>query len=194
MQRIHITGGPGSGKTTAGRRIASGLSMPFHELDPILDQILIDSGEGIDRSRWEDRARAMAGEDAWVSDGAYFDWAQPLLDRAELVLWLDLPWSVACYRILVRHLKAELARTNQYPGLRRLGTFWMWSYRYYHDTNPHSLNPWGVPRTRSRAVEELSRYEQKLVVCRSKRDVDLRVAELLGTTWSSPQEGSTPSD
>ena len=176
-QRIHITGGPGSGKTTAGKRIASGLSVPFFELDQVLLSI-----ENMERSHWEDRARTMAHQDAWVSDGAYFDWAQPLLERAELVLWLDLPWSVACYRILVRHLKAELKRQNQYPGWRRLGTFWTWSYRYYRDANPHSLNPWGVPRTRSRAVEELSRYEQKLVVCRSKRAVDLRVAELLAET------------
>lgn len=177
-QRIHLTGGPGSGKTTAARRIANGLSVPFHELD----QILIDSDGDMERLRRENRAGVVADRDAWVSEGAYFDWARPLLDRAEMVVWLDLPWSVACYRIFVRYLKAELARENQYPGLRRLGTFWMWSYRYYHDTNSHSLNSWGVPRTRSRAVEELSQYEQKLVVCRSKLDVDLRVAELLGKT------------
>jgi hypothetical protein len=133
----------------------------------------------MERLRLENRAGIAADHDAWVSEGAYFDWALPLLERAEIVVWLDLPWSVACYRILVRYLKAELARENQYHGLGRLREFWTWSYRYYHDTNPHSLNPWGVPRTRSRAVEELSRYERKLVVCRSKREVDLQVAELL---------------
>lgn len=176
--RIHITGGPGSGKTTAACRIASGLSVPFYELD----QILIDSGGDMARLRREDRAGIVADQGAWVSEGAFFDWARPLLERAELVVWLDLPWRVACYRILVRYLKAELARENQHPGLRRLRRFWTWSYRYYHDTHPHTLNPEGVPLTRARAVEELSRYEQKLVVCQSKRAVDLLVTEQLGKT------------
>jgi adenylate kinase family enzyme len=187
IQRIHITGGPGSGKTTAARRIAEGLNLPFHELDQELDQILNDSGGDMERSHWEDRARTMADQGAWVSDGAYLDWVRPFLERAELVLWLDPPWRVACFRILVRHLKAELKRQNQYPGWRRLGTFWRWSYRYYRDANPHSLNPWGVPLTRSLAVEELSQYERKLVVCRSKHDVDLQVSELVGRTTLSPR-------
>lgn len=187
IQRIQITGGPGSGKTTAARRIAEGLHLPFHELDLELDQILNDSGGDMERSHWEDRARTMADQEAWVSDGAYLDWVRPLLERAELVLWLDPPWRVACFRILVRHLKAELKRQNQYPGWRRLATFWTWSYRYYRDANPHSLNPWGVPLTRSLAVEELRQYERKLVVCRSKHDVDLQVSELAGRTTLSPR-------
>lgn len=177
-QRIHVTGGPGSGKTTAARRIARGLSVPFYELD----QILIESGGDMARLRREDRAGIVADQEVWVSEGAFFDWARPLLERAQLVVWLDLPWRVASYRILVRYLKAELAKENQYPGLRRLREFWMWSYRYYHDAHPHALNQQGVPLTRARAVEELRRYEQKLVVCQSKRDVDLLVTEQRGRT------------
>ncbi|MEX0786971.1 MAG: shikimate kinase [Dehalococcoidia bacterium] len=177
-QRIHVTGGPGSGKTTAARRIARELSLPFYELD----QILIEAGGDMARLRREDRAAIVADQEEWVSEGAFFDWARPLFECAQLVVWLDLPWRVASYRILVRYLKAELARKNQHPGLRRLREFWTWSYRYYHDAHPHALNQQGVPLTRARAVEELRRYEQKLAVCRSKRDVDLLVTEQRGGT------------
>src|SRR5438874_4167495 len=132
LQRIHISGGPGSGKTTAGRRIANALHLPFHELD----QILIDSGWDMARAIQENAAGVIADEDAWLSEGAYFGWARPLLDRAELVVWLDVPWRIASYRIITRYAKAEIARSNQHHGLRRLKNFWTWSRGYYRDTNP----------------------------------------------------------
>src|SRR5205823_4693127 len=148
LQRLHTTGGPGSGKPTAGRRIATELHLPFHELD----QILIDMGWDMARAVEENTADAIATGDAWLSEGAYFGWAQPLVDRAELVVLLDLPWRVASYRIITRYFKAELARSNQHHGLRRLKSFWTWSRRYYRDTNAPTLNSEGVPRTRARTI------------------------------------------
>jgi adenylate kinase family enzyme len=174
LQRIHITGGPGSGKTTAGRGIASKLNLPFHELDQILIGMNWDMARAVD----ENTAGAIADQDAWLTEGAYFGWAQPLLDRAALVVLLDPPWRVASYRIITRYFKAELSRNNQHHGLRRLKDFWAWSRRYYRDTNRHTLNDEGVPRTRARALEELSPYREKLRICRSKRDVDRLLAEL----------------
>ena len=175
LRRIHITGGPGSGKTTAGRRIATELHLPFHELD----QIPIDLDWDMARAAEENTAERIAEQDAWLSEGAYFGWAQPLLDRAELVVLLDLPWRVASYRIITRYFKAELARNNQHHGLGRLKSFWTWSRRYYRDANPHTLNNEGVPRTRGRAIEELSPYREKLRVCRSNHEVDLLLRQIV---------------
>ena len=56
-------------------------------------------------------------------EGVYFDWAQPLLERADLVIWLDVSRRVAACRIIVRHLKADPTRSNQYPGWRQLKKF-----------------------------------------------------------------------
>jgi len=178
LQRLHITGGPGSGKTTAGRLIASTLGLPFYELD----QVLIDMGWDMARAVEENTAGAIADQDAWLTEGAYFGWAKPLLDRAQLVVLLDLPWRVASYRIITRYFKAELARSNQHHGLRRLKNFWTWSRRYYRDANPHTLNTEGVPRTGARAIEELSPYREKLRVCRSKRDVDWLLTEFASSS------------
>lgn len=167
LRRIHFTGGPASGKTTAARRVSAGLGLPLFELD----QVLGDADSDVERIRSENRVSGLAAQPAWVSEGVYFDWAQPLLERAEIVVWLDVSWRVASYRIIVRHLKAELRRSNQYPGWRQLKRFWTWSYRYYHDSPPHTLNEYGAPLTRSRALEELKQYGAKLVVCRTMREV-----------------------
>ena len=165
MRRIHFAGGPASGKSTAARRVSAELGLPLIELDTVLR----DADDDVERG--ENRASALAGQRAWVSEGAYLGWAQPLLERADIVLWLDVPWRVASYRIIARHLKADLSRNNQYPGWRRLKKFWTWSYRYYHDSHPQTLNKWGVPLTRSHALQELRQYGDKLVVCRTMREV-----------------------
>ena len=166
-RRIHFTGGPASGKTTAARRVSAKLGLPLFELD----QVLRDADDDVERIRSENRVSGIAGQTTWVSDGVYFDWAQPLLERADMVVWLDVSWRVAAYRIIVRHLKADIRRNNRYPGWRKLMKFWTWSYRYYHDSHPHTLNDYGAPLTRSRALEELRQYGEKLVVCHTMREV-----------------------
>ena len=62
----------------------------------------------------------LATREAWVSDGVYFGWAEPLLTGAEMIVCLDTPQYVAEYRILMRHIKAEASRNNSFPGWGRL--------------------------------------------------------------------------
>ena len=80
----------------------------------------------------------------------------------------------------MRHLKAEIARNNRFPGLGKLYAFWRWSARYYADRNTPGLNEWGTPSTRTTLAEYLAPYAEKLVICRSPRDVDnfIRVLEI----------------
>ena len=114
--------------------------------------------------------------DAWVAEGAYLGWAEPLLRQAELVVWMDISWRVASYRIISRHIKATLARNNRFPGWRRLYRFWRWSGRYYSDQNPPGLNSYGVPDTKATADERLVPYKDRLVVCRSQKNAEMLVA------------------
>ena len=46
MTRIHIVGGPGSGKTTLAQRFSTYLNLPFYELDVIG----WEGGYGLERS------------------------------------------------------------------------------------------------------------------------------------------------
>ncbi len=109
--------------------------------------------------------------DGWVSEGAYFAWAEPLFRSADLVIWLDVPWRTASYRIVSRHIKATIARNNRWPGWRRLYRFWRWSSAYYHDRTDPGLNDYGNPNTRQTVVQLLDPYKEKLAVCRTGRDI-----------------------
>jgi hypothetical protein len=83
----------------------------------------------------------LAAEDRWISEGSFVGGNETFFRRADLIVWLDVPWRVASYRILSRHVKLSLARKNRFPGLLQLYRFWRWSSRYYANRNPAGLNP-----------------------------------------------------
>ena len=169
VQKVHITGGPACGKTRLANHIASITGAPHYEWDMIALDI-----EALGKpfaSIAEELPRIFA-TDAWVSEGAYMGWAEPLFEKAELVISLDVPWRVASYRILSRHVKASISGTNRFPGWRRLYRFWRWSSRFYNDSNPPGFNDFGVPDSKSMAASMLQRYRDKLVVCRTRTDIE----------------------
>jgi len=171
-RRIHVTGGPGCGKSTFARRLGESLGYPVYHLDEMaLDQEA--------KMPARDAFSAVAGdlprlidEPRWISEGSYLGWAAPLPAAADLVVWLNVPARVALYRIMARHLKAEVARNNRFPGWRRLAHFWLWSYRYFAERNARVLGFFGVPETRSHAAELLRPYRDKLVVYRDKQAIE----------------------
>jgi hypothetical protein len=83
----------------------------------------------------------LAAEDQWLSEGSFVGGNETVFRRADLIVWIDVLWRVASYRILSRHVKLSLARKNRFPGLLQLYRFWRWSSRYYANRNPAGLNP-----------------------------------------------------
>ncbi len=131
--KIHILGGPGSGKTTLARMLAQRFSLPHHDLD----QVLWKHGNRLDA--YIDEAIALAGQPGWVSEGIYLVWVDPLLHQADHIVLLEVPWQVALWRILTRHFRLTLQRKNPYPS-RLLLPFLKDTYRYYRSpADPSSL-------------------------------------------------------
>jgi hypothetical protein len=180
-RRIHIVGGPGSGKTTLAMRLGGVLDVPAHDLD------LVAYERGTGRRRDSQQRRAMAERIAetsgWVVEGIYLAWCEPLAERADLVVWLDVPWRTAAYRIVRRHIRLSLAGTNPHPGLRRLGWFVLAARRYYLSldaASPVEDDDGAITRLGTRLW--LRQYGDKVTRCRTARDVDALVAAAAGRT------------
>ena len=171
MHRIHIIGGTGSGKTTLARKLGTGLNVPFYDLD----EIGYEGGFGVKRSldlRYADLER-IAAQPAWITEGAFILWIDTLLQAADTIVWLDLPWRIRRWRIISRHIKADLARNNRHAGYLNLYRFYQMSKNYEKDATIFTLQPPDGDdySNRTTVAHTLAQYSQKLVHCRTAADV-----------------------
>jgi hypothetical protein len=162
--RIHIIGGPGSGKTTLAQRIATHFGIPFYELDTIG----WEGGVGAERPL-EIRLRdinQIAAQPDWVVEGAFIGWTDELLHSADHIVWLDLPWRIAAWRIIIRHMRASLAGINRHRGFLKLLRFLGHSRVYYFSKDP------AIGHSHMIAANHLTAYKDKVVCCRRPSDVE----------------------
>jgi adenylate kinase family enzyme len=158
-----IASASGNGKTTLGRQLAARLGVPFYELDALHwgpDWTEADADDL--RARVEPIVRT----ENWVVDGVYRGKLGNLvLDRADLVVWLDLPVRVWFPRLLRRTLRRIVCREPFLNGNREtfrtaflsrgsLLLYALRSHRRRRRLYPSALAPYRAVRLRTRTEVE----------------------------------------
>lgn len=119
--RVLVAGTSGAGKTTLAARLAAVLDLPHTEIDGLFH------GPGwTPRPEFLDDVRTLVAGESWVTEWQYRTARPLLLERAELLVWLDLPVRVRMRQVTRRTLRRRRRRTvlwngNTEPALR---TFW----------------------------------------------------------------------
>ncbi len=100
MRRIQVMGSSGSGKTTVGLRLAAAFGVPHVELDALFWR---PGWQESDTEEFRARVASATEGDGWVVSGNYTGRLDSALwERAELVVWLDLPLHITVPRQLTR--------------------------------------------------------------------------------------------
>ncbi|TCC36309.1 hypothetical protein [Kribbella speibonae] len=178
-QRIHVVGAAGSGKTYVAAGLAAALSTDHHELDRVAMR-RSDDHTTVTLVPWPERRAAVAEIAArpdWVTEGIYLGWTEPLFAAADLIVWLDIPWWQATWRVISRHVQKSLRGENEWKGIRLLLRF-LWSTRRYY------LGPGGIPSQEHEdaatdhrmTVAALMPYAGKVVRFRHGRDIVSNIA------------------
>jgi adenylate kinase family enzyme len=164
--KIAVIGTSGSGKTTVARELARRLGVPHVELDSLYH------GPGWTETPVEEfRRRVAAAMDAggWVVDGNYDSKLGDLvLERADTVVWLDVPLRVALSRVTLRTIRRIRAREELWSGNRESwrGGFFGWKSMFVWTIRSHVRHRRARPR-------RLARYPHLRVVrLRSAREVE----------------------
>ena len=117
LRRVVVLGVTGSGKTTAGARIARALEAHHVELDALYWGPAWTAAEP---SVFRERVRAaVAGRERWVTDGGYatlvmdITWAQ-----ADAIVWLDFPLWLTMWRLVRRTVGRIVRRQELWAGNR----------------------------------------------------------------------------
>jgi adenylate kinase family enzyme len=111
--RVAINGTSGSGKTTLARRIEQMMHLPHTEVDSLFH------GPGWTPSPdFLDHVDQLTARPRWVCEYQY-DAARPLMaDRADLVVWLDLPVPLVMWRVVRRTVARRLRDQELWNGNR----------------------------------------------------------------------------
>lgn len=113
--RVVVLGVTGSGKTTAGRRIADAIGAKHIELDSLFHGPNWTPAEP-DEFRAKISA-AIDGVDRWVADGNYTTMTSDILwTRADAIVWLDYPLPLSLVRLLRRTMTRAFRQEELWNG------------------------------------------------------------------------------
>ncbi len=164
MRRVAIlASASASGKTTFGQALAVRLRVPFVELDA-----LNHGPDWTEATAEELRARVapIVATDSWVIDGAYRGKLGDLvLERADTVVWLDLPLRTWFPRLVRRTIVRIVRREELWAGNREtfrnaflsrnsLLLFTLRNYRRRQQLYPEQLGRFNLVRLRSTGEAE----------------------------------------
>ena len=127
--RIAITGPSGSGKTSLATELARTAGLRHVEIDALHHG---PNWESCGSELLRERVLAATEGDGWVADSTYHGMLGTLVsDRADVLVWLDLPIPLVMWRLLRRtHVrnrdKTELWNGNVEPGWRKSTHYLIW--------------------------------------------------------------------
>jgi adenylate kinase family enzyme len=115
VRRISVVGNSGSGKTRLARRLAEQRRIPHLELDSIFH---LPGWQEPAPDEFRHRVAAFAAQDTWVIDGNYRVVQDLVWQRADTVVWIDLPRFTVMRRVVPRTLARVVRRTELWNGNR----------------------------------------------------------------------------
>ncbi|GGA92532.1 putative DNA topology modulation protein FlaR [Staphylococcus muscae] len=130
--KLHIYGGPGSGKTTLGLEYSRRYKLKYLDLDSIFwDQ---RNGKYTKINSVEVRQYALKkfieNNENWVIEGVYIDWVYDSLSQADKILILNTNSLVRGYRIIKRYIFRKKNKSKKAETLKSLVQLLIWNFKF----------------------------------------------------------------
>jgi len=115
IKRIIVLGCSGSGKSTLAPVLAARLALPYLPTDPVYWTADWRPVPAVEVRAWADAATSAG---AWVLDGNFDAERDLVWGRADLAVWLDLPFATTLWRVTRRNLGWWIGRKTVWGGNR----------------------------------------------------------------------------
>ena len=162
--RVAIAGVSGAGKTTLATRLSFVAGIPHTELDA-----LHWGPDWTTRPEFMDDVRELVARDRWITEWQYRAARATVIERATLLVWLDVPFSTTLARAVRRTVRRrirdeELWNGNREPGIR------------HAVLRPDGVIRWAISTRRKYralvAATRAKRPELPVLRLRTQRDVE----------------------
>ena len=107
--KIHIIGGPGSGKTYLANELSGNLGIPHFDLDELQwDNQSGDHGTKRDPNERDVLLDKILQQDDWIIEGVYYSWCKKCFEQADRIYLLSVPRHIYRYRIIRRFVRRKI--------------------------------------------------------------------------------------
>jgi adenylate kinase family enzyme len=122
-RRVIVTGMAGSGKSTFSLALAAKTGLPVIHLDL---HFWKPGWVAPSQTEWREKQCGVLAGDAWIAEGNYHETLDLRLQRADTVVFLDLPWWLCAGRAFLRgfRMPGELPAGCEYSAWLRLRDEW----------------------------------------------------------------------
>ncbi|CAM3843347.1 DNA topology modulation protein [Cohnella lubricantis] len=167
MNRILIVGSAGSGKSTLAQQLGEALSLPVVHLDRYYWK---PGWIATPNEEWDNFVIGEANREQWIMDGNYSRTLDLRLQRADAVIFLDMPRLLCLYRVIKRRVQYHgKTRADMNEGCPEkldwpfLG--WVWNYK---------------KRSRTKVLDRLKRAEgsKRIYILKTKKEVNRLLEQL----------------
>ncbi|MDA3872731.1 MAG: DNA topology modulation protein FlaR [Kiritimatiellae bacterium] len=133
--KIHILGGPGSGKSYIARRLGERYGIPFLDLDGIFwDPNTMGFSSKADPEARDVALIEFIAQDSWIVEGAYYRWLAPSFQAADWIFVLTPPLWVRQVRIIRRFILRKIGlERGKKESFRSLMNLMDWGRNYDGD-------------------------------------------------------------
>jgi len=162
-RKIHIIGGPGSGKTFSSTKLQALTNLNAYDLDKVFWE---QNENAYVRSSEEDRTEKLnqvLSQESWIVEGVYYKWLADAFRDADLIVILNPPVLLRQWRILKRFLRRKfiLGQFRKESLASFIEMYW-WNHKFDNDNM-------------IRIVDFLTEYNNKIIFCKNYNELRRKI-------------------
>lgn len=158
-RKIHIVGGPGSGKTFSSTKLQALTNLNAYDLDKVFwDQNENAYVRSTEKCRTEKLNQVLSQEN-WIVEGVYYKWLADSFRDADLIVILNPPVLLRQWRIFKRFLKRKfiLGQFRKETLASFIEMFW-WNQKFDNDNMV-------------RILDFLAEHNKKIIYCKNYNEL-----------------------
>lgn len=163
VQKIHIIGSIGSGKTTLARKLSEQLYLPHYELDNMVWERK-KSGDVKKSARGRDNyLMSTIRKERWIIEGVQHGWVSAFFEKADLIVFLNTGCTKRKWRIIKRFIKQKLKmeQANYIPSFKIFQLLYQYNTVFEAETKPvilKMMSPYKDKSLITGNADEILRY------------------------------------